>query len=364
MTSAESRLAAASKMIRVRVESSKKRFTTVVPTRVGSFRIARDWVSAMCSAVASTAAPRRGRGPAMEMKCLMPSSPRCLSGPVSAGGRCRPRRPRPSRSARRAHARCGRWGGSCRRESAPDRQLPVTAVHEHRQAHGGGPADRPEGVEGRTDGAAGVQHVVDEDDGAAVDTLGAGYGWGCGARVGFVPQVVAVHGDVEGPGELVQRAVVRPRHARSGRRGARRAALRGAGCPSSTRSSAPWPLSRISWAIRVSARRISSAPSTRECSAGESAESPAAVLLRILKMVVRHAWGSPFHASRDVSLKGADARSRARPSIAARASAARRRPPAGRRGGSALRTGPGDIPGARTVRTAGRAPPPGAAGVR
>ena len=37
MTSAESRLAAASKEIRVRVESSKKRLTTVRPRRAGSF---------------------------------------------------------------------------------------------------------------------------------------------------------------------------------------------------------------------------------------------------------------------------------------------------------------------------------------
>ncbi len=37
MTSALSRLAAASKDSRVRVESSKKRFTTVLPRRVGSF---------------------------------------------------------------------------------------------------------------------------------------------------------------------------------------------------------------------------------------------------------------------------------------------------------------------------------------
>ena len=41
MTSADSRLAAASKEIRVRVESSKKRLTTVRPRRVGSFLIGR-----------------------------------------------------------------------------------------------------------------------------------------------------------------------------------------------------------------------------------------------------------------------------------------------------------------------------------
>ena len=37
ITSAESRFAAASKEIRVRVESSKKRFTTVLPRSVGNF---------------------------------------------------------------------------------------------------------------------------------------------------------------------------------------------------------------------------------------------------------------------------------------------------------------------------------------
>ena len=41
MTSAESRLAAASNEMRVRVESSKKRLTTVRPRSVGSFLTAR-----------------------------------------------------------------------------------------------------------------------------------------------------------------------------------------------------------------------------------------------------------------------------------------------------------------------------------
>ena len=51
MTSAESRLAAASKEIRVRVESSKKRLTTVRPRRVGSFLIGRSATRAISSAV-------------------------------------------------------------------------------------------------------------------------------------------------------------------------------------------------------------------------------------------------------------------------------------------------------------------------
>ncbi len=60
MTSAESRLAAASKEMRVRVESSKKRLTTVRPRSVGSFLIGRSATRAISSAVSriSTASSR------------------------------------------------------------------------------------------------------------------------------------------------------------------------------------------------------------------------------------------------------------------------------------------------------------------
>ena len=54
MTSAESRLAAASKEMRVRVESSKKRLTTVRPRRAGSFLIGRSASERISSAVRST----------------------------------------------------------------------------------------------------------------------------------------------------------------------------------------------------------------------------------------------------------------------------------------------------------------------
>ena len=55
MTSAESRFAAASNEMRVRVESSKKRFTTVLPRSVGSFFISRSCTAAMSSATSSSA---------------------------------------------------------------------------------------------------------------------------------------------------------------------------------------------------------------------------------------------------------------------------------------------------------------------
>ena len=51
MTSAESLLAANSKLEAVRVEDSKKRFTTVRPRSVGSFFTSRCWTSCIDPAV-------------------------------------------------------------------------------------------------------------------------------------------------------------------------------------------------------------------------------------------------------------------------------------------------------------------------
>ena len=53
ITSAESLFAASSKDILVLVESSKKRFTTVLPLKVGNFLISRSFTSDMSSARSS-----------------------------------------------------------------------------------------------------------------------------------------------------------------------------------------------------------------------------------------------------------------------------------------------------------------------
>ena len=53
MTSADSRLAATSKEVRVRVESSKNRLTTVRPRRVGSFLMLRPTGAASISSAVS-----------------------------------------------------------------------------------------------------------------------------------------------------------------------------------------------------------------------------------------------------------------------------------------------------------------------
>src|SRR5699024_836961 len=146
MTSAERRLAAASKLIRVRVESSKKRFTTVAPTRVGSLRSERDWVSAMCSAVASTdTASSRLRSP-IEMKCLMPAPLTDRGGPHDVDRILAVRL-----GELDVHALGAGGGEVLAHVVRPDGQLPVAAVHEHREPHRGGASDRAERVESGTD---------------------------------------------------------------------------------------------------------------------------------------------------------------------------------------------------------------------
>ena len=79
MTSALSRLAAASKEIRVRVESSKNRLTTVRPRSAGSFLIGRSASERISSAVVQdqlgVVAAQVGRAQQVALHAL-PSGPR------------------------------------------------------------------------------------------------------------------------------------------------------------------------------------------------------------------------------------------------------------------------------------------------
>ena len=71
MTSAESLFAAASKEIRVRVESSAKRFTIVRPRRVGSFFIGVSLTLANSAAVSKILIASTRLMSAMESKCFI-----------------------------------------------------------------------------------------------------------------------------------------------------------------------------------------------------------------------------------------------------------------------------------------------------
>ena len=81
-------------------------------------------------------------------------------------------------------------------EVGADRQLAVAAVDQDGQLHGLRPADLGERVERGTDRAAGVEHVVDEHHGLAVDAARRDVGRHQRPG-GLEAQVVAVHGDVE-----------------------------------------------------------------------------------------------------------------------------------------------------------------------
>ena len=196
MTSAESRLAAASNEIRVRVESSKNRFTTVRPRSAGSFLIGRSASDRISSAVVRTcSASSRLRSAALSrwrfMSGLPPGS--VDRDGVHAVGLLEP-------DADPLHQRRGQVLAD---EVGADRQLPVAAVDEDRETHPARPADVVQRVERGADGAPGEQHVVDQDHGLVVDA--ARRDLGRQQRAGRLhPQVVAVHRGVERPDRDVE----------------------------------------------------------------------------------------------------------------------------------------------------------------
>ena len=122
MTSALSRLAAASKLMRVRVESSKNRLTTVLPRSVGSLRISRSWVAAIWAAVS------RMRIASSRLRSWVPSRCFTRSPPVRITASS------PSISTRCTSTRSDARGGDVlAHEVGPDGQLAVPPVHQHRQ---------------------------------------------------------------------------------------------------------------------------------------------------------------------------------------------------------------------------------------
>src|SRR3982751_5056486 len=77
MTSAERRLAAISKVVRVRVEGSKNRLKTLLPRRSGTFFTSRSVTPTNDSAVSRICARISRGNPSMERRCC--SSPFSLS---------------------------------------------------------------------------------------------------------------------------------------------------------------------------------------------------------------------------------------------------------------------------------------------
>ena len=140
-----------------------------------------------------------------------------------------------------------------------DRQLAMAAVDEHDQLDGARPAEVDERVERGANRPAGVEHVVDQQDPPVVDrerNLGAAHD-----RLrpdGMAHQVVAVERDVERAGRHLVAVDVAAGFGRCGAPAARRAC----GCRRARARCVPRFRSRISCAMRVSARDMRSASIT------------------------------------------------------------------------------------------------------
>ena len=249
MTSAERRFAATSKEIRVRVESSKNRLTTVRPRKVGSFFIGRSARRASSSAVSRTRTASSCVRSAAETRC------RVMAGPRGRAGR---RRPRPYRAG--VLHRLGQRG----RDVLPDEVgLDRGASPDDR-----GPPGRPAGrcAAARCRPARSAQHVRS--------------GRRRARRTNSAPRSGRRHRLWGRPSGSSARAGRRRRSSRyivtsrlptrtsapstSAIRSASRAASSTprVGMPSRTRSWAPRSGSSTSWATRVSARWMSDASST------------------------------------------------------------------------------------------------------
>ena len=234
ITSAHSHLAAASNEIRVRVESSKNRLTTVRPRRVGQLLDVavrpglRDSLGGVEDADRVVAAQVGGREQ-VPAPCIAACLRRARSSDLVARRRC-------SARPHLARSRLQRGGQVLADVVGADRQLAVAAVDEHRQLDGARAADVAQRVERGADRAAGEEHVVDEDHQRVVDAAGGDLGRAPSARGGLQAQVVAVHRDVEasrpGPSRPSNSSI------RSASRRAR--ATPRVGMPSRTRSGRPW----------------------------------------------------------------------------------------------------------------------------
>src|SRR5258706_1510964 len=196
MTSADRRLAAISKVVRVRVEGSKKRLNTLFPRRIGTFFTSR-WVTPAKDSAVSRICVRISRGsPSMESRCC--SSPFSLS----CGLRCTVGLQGEDELARglALQAQPLALGHFDFRADVlgADRQMPTPPVHKHAQRAARRPAEVEQLVHRRADGAAAEEHVVHQQQLRAVHVERDG-----GAlRIVLQPArgvVVAVERDVHQP---------------------------------------------------------------------------------------------------------------------------------------------------------------------
>src|SRR5215470_568605 len=159
ITSADRRLAAISKVVRVRVDGSKNRLNTLLPRNSGTFFTSR------------SVTPRKDAAVSRMLTMISRGNPsrvsRCASSPFAFScGLCIVEAQRePARTvAIEAQHRALRHGQRRAAVLRADRELPLAAVHEHHEHDRLRPAVVEELVHRRAHRAAGVEHVVDEQD--------------------------------------------------------------------------------------------------------------------------------------------------------------------------------------------------------
>src|SRR6185436_10806531 len=158
MTSADRRLAAISKVVRVRVEGSKKRLKTLLPRSSGTFFTSRSVTPAKDSAVSRICTTiSRGR-PSIDSRCC--SSPFEFSWGLRCTLRLQGEGELARRIARQAQALAGRHFDARTAMLGVDRQLATAAIGEHHQLDARGPSVVEQLVHRGADGAAGIEHVV------------------------------------------------------------------------------------------------------------------------------------------------------------------------------------------------------------
>src|SRR3954466_2418013 len=215
-TSADSRLAARLKLVRVRVEFSKNRLKTIRPCSAGTFFRLRVEISVNDSAVSRIATISSRDSSSRPSKCLrfqviggaFAWSAVMIDTETPSLG---PARNLPSRQPDDLVLRIDRADPdpdalvALGRHFKPhdvglDGELAVPAIDQDRESDARGPAQVADRVHRRADGPPGEEDVVDQDDLHAVD-LERDLGPPQDGPTVPLPQVVAIERDVDRPDE-------------------------------------------------------------------------------------------------------------------------------------------------------------------
>src|SRR5438445_6191324 len=159
MISAESRCSDSSKLIRVRVEGSTKRLTTVLPRSAGTFLIARSPTALKARAVSSTVRISSGVRDSISSKCfrvqLTTKSLEHFSFSFEHD------LIHPSRFGEmNAHVFVASSGQIFADEIGSDRQFTMAAIDQDSQLNTYGPAEVIQRIHGCADGASAVKDII------------------------------------------------------------------------------------------------------------------------------------------------------------------------------------------------------------